>query len=425
MKPHIFRQAWENIIAVERSVVERSIAASVMAAMGFAIICVVYEFTGIYFSSLTIIVTILIGLHGGLYLSVFFAVVLAVAADYYFIPPIGSVFSSFLGYEHFFIITGLAIFVASLGSSLRIAFRRAILARQEAERVSLLMEEVLTLVSHDIRSPLSGVQMGCEFILGVPGRADKHRSILAMMLHSVIRADSMIESLLDAASMRAGKTISLEFQLCDLNLEVARMLKEMSLTKSDPLEFTGSEPVWGDWGISGIHRALENLVTNAVKYGAPGAPIAIKLRRKNDQAILSVHNRGREIPVEDQDKLFHAFQRAGGAEKCTAKGWGLGLVSVKGIAEAHGGVVTVESGKGTGTTFTLELPIRAPGWSLGGDPVRADGPIGGSGGAMRKPSDCRIGPDPGRSGLPGRAATGALPFAGAFSELLGKVIRAH
>jgi signal transduction histidine kinase len=360
MKPDIFRQAWESVIAVERSALERSIATSVMAAMGFAVICLVYESTGIYFSSLTIIVTILIGLHGGLYLSVFFAVVLAVAADYYFIPPIGSVFSSSLGYEHFFIITGLAIFVASLGSSLRNAFRRTILARQEAERVSLLMEEVLTLVSHDIRSPLSGVQMGCEFILGVPGRADKHRSILAMMLHSVTRADSMIESLLDVASMRAGKTISLEFQVCDLGLEVARMLKEMSLTKSDPLEFTANEPVWGDWGISGIHRALENLVTNAVKYGAPGTPIVIKLRRKNDQAILSVHNRGREIPIEDQEKLFQPFQRAGGAEKCAAKGWGLGLVSVKGIAEAHGGVVTVESGKGTGTTFTLELPIRAP-----------------------------------------------------------------
>jgi len=262
------------------------------------------------------------------------------------------------GYEHFFIITGLAIFVALVGSALRTAFRRTVLAKQEAERASILMERMLAIVCHDIRNPLSGIQMGCEFILRHPELTAKRQSTLAMMLRSVKRADSMIGSLLDVARIRAGNSISLDLRTCDLGAEVGLVLEEMSLIGCSHIDFAARVSIWGEWGISGIRRALENLVINASKYGATNMPITVKLEREKSQAILSVHNYGQAISVEDQEKLFHAFQRVGRAENGATKGWGLGLALVKGIAEAHGGKVAVESDKITGTTFTLRLPIR-------------------------------------------------------------------
>jgi signal transduction histidine kinase len=168
----------------------------------------------------------------------------------------------------------------------------------------------------------------------------------------------MIESLLDVTSMRAGKTIKLDFQACDLSVEVGKMVEEISLTDRVRLDYTADNSIWGNWGLSGIRRALENLVGNAIKYGAPNIPITIKLQRRNDQAVLSVHNQGPEIPIEYRENLFQTFQRTGESESSAIKGWGLGLTLVKGIAEAHGGIVTIESAENTGTTFTLELPIR-------------------------------------------------------------------
>ncbi len=354
------KQKWENFFVAERSVVKRFIAASMMAIIGFILTFYLYEATGRnhHFSSLSIVVIVLIALYCGPFLAVSFAVILALAADYSFIPPVGAVLGSRAGYEHFFIIVGLAIFVACLESSLRTAFRQTIQAKRQAEHASIIMEKVLALVSHDIRQPLNGIHMGSELILGNSAQTDKHKRILRMILHSVERADAMIKSLLDVTSMRGGKTIHLDFHACDLGVEVGKMVEEISLTECGRLDFTADKSIWGNWGLSGIRRALDNLVTNAIKYGAPDIPITIKLQRRNDQAVLSVHNQGPEIPIEDRENLFQAFQRTGESENSAIKGWGLGLTLVKGIAEAHGGVVMAESAKNTGTTFTLDLPIR-------------------------------------------------------------------
>jgi signal transduction histidine kinase len=355
----ILNETLANLFAEERSFVTRSTATTIVAATGFLINYCVYDFTGIYFSSLTIIPVILIALFGGLGLGLLYAVILSLAADYYFIQPIGTVFDSVAGYEHFFIITGLAIFVALVGSTLRTAFRRTMLAKQEAERVSILMERLLAIVSHDIRNPLSGIQMGCEFILRHPEPTAKRKSTLAMMLRSVKRADSMIGSLLDVARIRAGNSISLDLRTCDLGAELGLALEEMSLMGCRHIDLAASVSIWGEWAISEIRRALENLVINASKYGEPNMPITVKLERRKGDAILSVHNYGQAISLEDQEKLFQAFQRVGRAENGAVKGWGLGLALVKGIAEAHGGNIAVQSDVVTGTTFTLRLPIRA------------------------------------------------------------------
>ncbi len=349
---------WTFLLSEDQPLLRRCIAALLLGLTGFAVAFCVHRISGVYFSSITIIAVILIALYGGLHLGSLSAVTLSLAADYCFIPPVGTVFDTPAGYEHFFIVTGLAMFAALVGSSLRAALRQAVLARQEAERVSALMEKVLALVAHDIRGPLSGIQMGCDFIARHPERTARHQSILAMMARSVGRADSMIGSLLDVARMRTGKSIPLSFQSGDLSAEVAHAIEEMALTGCDRLSLTACERIPGYWALGGIRRALENLVTNAAKYGAPDTPITIALRRQGDDALLSVHNYGQAISAADQTTLFDPFQQAEQTRARTARGWGLGLSLVKGVVEAHGGKICLKSDAETGTTFTLRLPIR-------------------------------------------------------------------
>jgi signal transduction histidine kinase len=105
-----------------------------------------------------------------------------------------------------------------------------------------------------------------------------------------------------------------------------------------------------------LRRVIENLCTNAVKYGLADTPITITLKAEAERVQLSVHNYGPVIPKEQQSRLFEAFQRAPSAEQSGKRGWGLGLTLVRGITEAHGGSVEVASSEKEGTTFTVSLP---------------------------------------------------------------------
>jgi signal transduction histidine kinase len=113
----------------------------------------------------------------------------------------------------------------------------------------------------------------------------------------------------------------------------------------------------GVWSEDELHRALWNLVTNAVKYGAPDEPITIAVRRSPLGAYISVHNTGSPIPADEQAHIFDAYARARAADAADRPGWGLGLTLVRGAAEAHGGHVAVTSDRDAGTTFTIDLPL--------------------------------------------------------------------
>jgi signal transduction histidine kinase len=102
---------------------------------------------------------------------------------------------------------------------------------------------------------------------------------------------------------------------------------------------------------------IENLASNAIKYGTPYSIITITLRVVNDHAEIFVHNFGTCITPEDQNKIFTHYSRSISAESSGQTGWGIGLALVKGLAEAHKGSVRVESFKDQGTTFSIRLPI--------------------------------------------------------------------
>ena len=122
---------------------------------------------------------------------------------------------------------------------------------------------------------------------------------------------------------------------------------------------TAEDGVRGIWSGEELRRALWNLATNAIKYGAPDKPVTITIKRTDAGAQASVHNDGCVLSREDQARLFEPFARTRSAQAGGLRGWGLGLTLVHGCAEAHGGRVKVNSDAATGTTFTLELPLDA------------------------------------------------------------------
>lgn len=107
----------------------------------------------------------------------------------------------------------------------------------------------------------------------------------------------------------------------------------------------------------GIKRALENLMINAIKYGACDTPIKVSLTQFNTEVCLQVHNEGNPIPLKEQASLFEYYHRSNDRSG-SQQGWGIGLTLVKGIAEAHDGKVEVKSSKEEGTTFSIVLPVE-------------------------------------------------------------------
>lgn len=110
-------------------------------------------------------------------------------------------------------------------------------------------------------------------------------------------------------------------------------------------------------GKSSIRRIVENLATNAIKYGSQTDLIEISLQQTDNEFLLSVHNEGKPIAQEDIGFLFDDFTRTVTAKNSDKIGWGLGLPLVKGLTEAHNGKIFVKSDVNTGTTFFVKMPL--------------------------------------------------------------------
>ena len=216
-------------------------------------------------------------------------------------------------------------------------------------------------LTHDLRNPLSAAAMAAQMLLKYELTQEAKERMCLKLVEALGRADRMISDLLDANRIQAGKPITLKVELTDLNGLVTHTLEDLSLTHGPRFRFEAEELVEGYWSPEDLRRLLENLLTNAVKYGAEQAPITVSLRRAGTSVELTVHNWGRALPEEERAGLFDIFSRSKSAEEGDQRGWGIGLTLVKGIAEAHNGSVGVESSADKGTTFSVTLPADARG----------------------------------------------------------------
>lgn len=248
------------------------------------------------------------------------------------------------------------------------AERRAVNAR----------EEVLSVVSHDLRTPLNTVSVGARVIDGVLGRGealeDADREVLRrqvrVMLRAIAAMDGLIADLLDAARLDAG-TFSVESRPVDLEAVIGRtldLLEPQARAAAVSLEWVGDRHVPRVRGDAGrITQVLTNLVGNGIRHSRRGGEVRVRVESAGAELLVTVSDAGDGIPPERLEHLFDRFWQADREGGRPRDGAGLGLWIARGIVEAHGGRIRAESEVGAGTRFYFTLPrLEAP---PSGDPA--------------------------------------------------------
>jgi signal transduction histidine kinase len=219
-------------------------------------------------------------------------------------------------------------------------------------------EDVLAVVSHDLRSPLQTVQLSATMLLTQLAPDPRSRRHLEMIQRACVRMEKLIEDLLDTASIREGR-----LQLVR-ELEAVESIFSEAIDLYTPLAAERTIQVIGDRvGLEGIEvscdrnrilQVIGNLMSNAIKFCRPGDTIRIGARCEGDRVVFSVADSGPGIDAQVLPFVFEPYWSGTGTAKAGA---GLGLYIVRGIVEHHGGQVSVASQVGRGTTFTFWLPI--------------------------------------------------------------------
>ena len=227
-------------------------------------------------------------------------------------------------------------------------------ATQFSETLQDIQELLMVTITHDLRGPINVVKMGTQLIRRRLQKGDTHLDVATRMMGAIDRLDSMIQNLLDASRLRAGQSLKLKFEECDLERLGKEVVEDLSFAYGERFVIVSDSDVRAYCSPKEMRRVIENLATNAVKYGAPSTPITLTLQQTETQISLAIHNEGAAIALDAQSILFQQFRRTACAEDQT--GWGLGLFLAKSIVEAHQGTLEVESAEGQGTSFVIKLP---------------------------------------------------------------------
>lgn len=219
---------------------------------------------------------------------------------------------------------------------------------------ALFAEQMVGIVSHDLRNPLSAILMGVQ-LLGRAEKTERGVRVLGHVRSSAERAQRLIEELLDFTQARVGTGLAVSLQPMDLHALTARTLDELRLA------FPDREIVHCTRGPGAcvadhdrLAQLIGNLVGNAAAYGRAGTPITVTSAIEATQAELRVHNQGDPIDAATLPTVFEPMVR-GDTGSNTVRSVGLGLYIVNEIAKAHGGTMGVASSVGEGTAFTLRF----------------------------------------------------------------------
>jgi len=230
-------------------------------------------------------------------------------------------------------------------------------ATEYSDTLKGLKDKMTNTLTHDLRNPLTSTKISAQLVLRKLSADDSSVPKIKLIINNMDRLDQMITGLLDANRIEAGQSMPIELNFCDLDLIMRQVTDELSLSYPDCCKVRSEGKCQGYWDEIGLRRLIENLVTNAVKYGDENKSINISLSQDKTSIELSVHNFGEPIPAEEVPILFEQFRRLKSSKD--KAGWGLGLTMVKGMVDAHKGSIIVESEKNKGTTFIIKLPKDA------------------------------------------------------------------
>jgi signal transduction histidine kinase len=252
------------------------------------------------------------------------------------------------------------VYIHAIDITEKVLARRALEgAVQTLEQERDARERFVSTLTHDLRTPLTSAKLSAQMIARRPDDASAVQRQASRIVNHVDRIDVMIRDLLDANRIKAGERLPIEVVSADLSRIAVETLAELGTIHGDRFVLHAPPEFAGYWGAKEVRRILENLCTNAVKYGSSLHQVEVAIEPRGDNVAIRVHNEGPSIPAAEWPSLFEPFRRADTANTGGQKGWGLGLTLVRGLAEAHGGSARLDSSSESGTTFEVLLPRDA------------------------------------------------------------------
>ena len=231
------------------------------------------------------------------------------------------------------------------------------------QKVGAAQSDFITLTSHQLRTPLSGMKWLLELLKkeGTGNLNKKQKDFIDKIYTSNERMIALVNDLLEVSRLEAGES-KLYLQPTDIVNVINDIIREkqgdikkkksqISFTiEHEPFPMVRTEP-------NKIKQALTNLITNAINYNSDGNRVTIDLKIEDDMALVSIVDSGVGIPKDQQAQVFQKFFRGNNVLQFETTGTGLGLYITKAFIEASGGRIWFKSKEGEGSTFYFTLPI--------------------------------------------------------------------
>ncbi len=252
----------------------------------------------------------------------------------------------------------------ALGDGIVVEFVLDITGSKRAEEER---ETFAATAAHDLKTPLTALRGQAQLMLrrsrlGRLGEGPALETGLGAIDAAVGRMVALVDEMMDAAHLRAGRTLELVLAPIDLVALAAEAASEIGQgAHRHTVRVEAGEPeIVGTWDRARLRRVLGNLLGNAIKYSPLGGDIVIRVGREvnpdGEWAVLSVIDSGLGIPAEDLPRVFEPWHRGGNVGRIG--GTGIGLFGARRIVEQHGGTITATSAEGEGATFTVRLPLN-------------------------------------------------------------------
>ena len=244
---------------------------------------------------------------------------------------------------------------------LTFSITRSLEGLAEANR---LKSEFISIVSHQLRSPLSNLKWALEILLsGRFGKIEgKPADYLQILTDNTRRMGELVSSLLTVSRIEQGRLPlrKAEFELFELTNEVMAQFQPIASASNVQIVLeTAKDSLPMAFGDSAqLKLVLENFIDNAIRYTKGAGKVEINIGQKNKSLLLSIKDGGVGIPKEDQKHIFQKFFRSGNVLKYQTQGSGLGLYIAKSIVERSGGKIGFKSEENKGSTFWFTVPIK-------------------------------------------------------------------
>lgn len=281
---------------------------------------------------------------------------------------------TFAGGAAFSVLLGalLVVLTTTRARALRMVSQQTTALRLQAGKLQTTVDQLekargakdtfIGMVSHEFRTPLTSIR-GYTEMLAELDMSEEERRFLDVIDRSGQRLACLVEDVLLISKLQGDFMCDAERSTIELDRLVQHCIDATgpaAAAKAVTLSVDIRSAPTVDGSPERIGQAIDNLVSNAVKYTPEGGTVLVTLDSDSEAATLTVADTGIGIPVEDHGRMFDSFFRAGNAVASGIQGTGLGLTITRAIVEAHGGTISFESAPGAGTTFTVTLPATVP-----------------------------------------------------------------